>query len=188
MNINLIAILAAFCLCCSDCLSQTAPEGCEGNLKNSKRYEVEQGRLKYFIYSTNGKGKKKHRLFTVDITFEGYGSLQKIKTTRHDLSQNEQLATDSSFLSEDGHRFLLSYFVLDSCSVFYKGIYVIKPVEEKYKGAQCIRFIQYRFYDYAGKENRGTVRYCQGIPVYIRGGDTNRAFIWELQSPIDRKP
>jgi len=180
MNIYAVILLIAFGIYNKECFSQNVQEDCNGMLKNSKRYDVEQGALKYFVYSTNGKGKKKHKLFTVDIAFKKYGSLQDINLTIHDLLDHEQLQIDSSF-SKDSDKFLLNYFVLDSCSVFYKGISLIKPIEEKYKDKKCLRFIQYRFYDYTGNENIGTVKYCEGVPVYIRGGGNKRTLIWELQ-------
>jgi len=169
-----------FGICTKECLSQETKGDCNLMPKNSKRYEVEQGVLKYFVYSVNGKGKKKHKLFTIDVTFKKYGSLQDINLNIHDLFDHGQLQNDSSF-SKDSDKFLLNYFVPDSCSVFYRGISLIKPVDEKYKGKRCLRFIQYRFDDYNGKTNMGTVKYCEGVPVYIRGGVPNRYLIWELQ-------
>jgi hypothetical protein len=180
MNIYAIILFIVFGIRSNECFAQTTQVGCNGMPQNYNRYEVEYGSLKYFVYTLNGKGKKKNKLLTADITFTNYGSSQVINLTVHNLSNYEALQTDSSF-SIDSNKFLLNYFVLDSCSIFYKGINLIKPIDEKYNDKKCIRYIQYRFDDYNGGTNTGTVKYCEGIPVYIRGGVPNKYLIWELQ-------
>jgi hypothetical protein len=177
VNIKAVILIITFGICSTKCFSQ---RDCDSMPKNAKRYEIEQGVLTYFVYSVTRKGKKKHKLITVNITFKKYGSLQDINLNMHDLFDYEQLRMDSSF-SRDSAKFLLNYFVLDRCSVYYKGISLIKPLAEKYKDKNCVRFIQYSFDDYNGNTNMGTVKYCEGIPVYIRGGDPNKFLIWELQ-------
>jgi hypothetical protein len=175
-----ISLFIAFCICSNECFAQATQVSCNGMPQSYKRYEVEYGSLKYDVYTLNGKGKKKSKLLTINITYTKYGSSQNINLTVHNLPNYKVLQSDSSF-SIDSNKFLLNYFVLDSCSFFYKGINLIKPIDEKYRDKKCIRFIQYRFDDYNGRTNTGTVKYCEGIPVYIRGGVPNKYLIWELQ-------
>lgn len=180
MNSYLIISFLLLCTCEKQLFSQVHVADCKTTEKNAKRYEFEEGSLKYYVYSTNGKGKKKNKLFTVNITFKDYGKHQDINVSKSEYSESQSLTEDTS-ISIDQNKFLLNYFVFDSCSIFYKGINLIKPIEEKYKNKKCLRFIQYRFDDYGGNENIGTVKYCEGVPVYIRGGNSDRTLIWELQ-------
>lgn len=180
MNICAVMLFIAFSICNNKCSAQNAKDSCNGMSRNQKRYEVEQGTLKYFVYSVNKNGKKNDKLVTIDIAFTKYGSLQDIKIQVQNEYGHRVLQVDPTF-STESDKLLLNYFVPDSCSFYYKGIDLIKPQYEKYKDKTCIRFIQYRFDNFKGSNHTGTVRYCDGIPVYIRGGFPNKTLIWELQ-------
>lgn len=164
----------------NDCFSQERNTQCDSGEKNNKRYEIAEGSMRYEVYSLTSKGRKKNKLFNVEVLFQEYGKYQKIDVTDNQLPTEKGF--DQSLLAyTDSGNFFLNFFVPDTCSGFYSGISLIKPIAEKYDSEECVTFVQFRFTDNKQEINMGTVKYCKGIPVYIKGGLRNKGLVWELQ-------
>jgi len=160
-----------------------------GNVKidinNHKRYQIEKGKLEYFMFTVNKKGKKNKKLYLIIIQFDNYGENQNVDILMNDsVIRNYQIRGNKCDTADSV--FVLNYFVYTN-SIYYKGLSAMKERKELFQRIKCIRFILYDV-DLYSKRHRGTVMFhlATGLPVYVRGGviDSKEIFIWELQTKL----